>query len=251
MTKSEDSNSAKIKCKYCRDKGIKGGCPKCGKALDKIVVTNLQDTSGIVSDDVVVANIPAFYRGRVWDKNEVIQSHKDLDGKNQFNNFISQLDKVHRMFMEGNIPSSSAIIIAPRKFSKQIWANSCIQFGMQTGHKMLPVMSSNLIKVAMANMFDRPHSSVLKSIGYTIDDLMTADCLFVNIDTGWQHVNAYSLMDELMCMRSNFDRPTIFLSRFNIGELTKGDYNNTFKDAIDVGTDVNRLRYPVIIQCSN
>lgn len=248
---SVDSKPAvKIKCKYCRDKGIKGGCPKCNKVLDKIVVTTMQDVSGIVSDDVVVANIPTFYRGRVWDKNEIIQAHKDLDGKNQFNSFVSQLDKVHKMFMEGNIPSSSAIIIAPRKFSKQIWANSCIQFGMQTGHKMLPVMSSNLIKVAMANMFDRPNSQVLKNIGYTIDDLMTADCLFVNIDSGWQHVNAFSLIDELMCMRSNFDRPTFFLSRFDISELTKGDYKNTFKDAIDIGADVNRLRYPAIIQCS-
>jgi len=242
--------NVKIKCKFCRDKGIKGGCPKCQKALDKIVITQMQESDGIVTDEVTLANIPEFYRGRVWDKNELIQAHKELDGKNQFNTFVSQLSKVHSMFMEGTMPRSSAIIIAPRKFSKQIWANSCIQFGMQTGHKMLPVMSSNLIKITMANMFDRPGAQVLKNVGYTIDDIMTADCLFVNIDTGWQHINAFSLIDELMCMRSNFDRPTIFLSRFNIEEITKGDYNGTFKDAIDIGADVNRLRYPAIIQCT-
>lgn len=247
MSEVEDKVK-KIKCKFCRDVGKKGGCPKCGKQMDKIVVTSMQAADGIVTDEVTLANIPDYYRGRVWDKNELIQAHKELDGKNQFNTYVAQLDKIQKMFMEGKIPTSSIILIAPRKFSKQIWANSCIQFGMQTGHKMLPVMSSNLIKITMANMFDRPGSQVLKSVGYTIDDIITADCLFVNIDTGWQHMNAYSLIDELMCMRANFDRPTIFLSRFDIEELTKGDYNGTFKSAIDAGADVNRLRYPAIIQ---
>lgn len=239
----------KIECKFCRDKGKQGGCPKCGKHLEKIVETVMQKSDGIVTDEITLANIPEYYRGRVWDKNELIQSHKELDGKNQFSTFCTQLEKIQKIFQEGEIPNKSVILIAPRKFSKQIWANSCIQFGMKTGHKMLPVMSSNLIKVTMANMFDRPGSSVLKSIGYTIDDIITTDCLFVNIDTGWQHASAFSLMDELMCMRSNFDRPTIFLSRFNIEELTKNDYNGTFLKAIDAGSDVNRLRYPAIIQC--
>ena len=240
----------KVSCKYCRDKGIAGGCPKCGKVLDKLPVTVMQETSGIVTDEVTLANIPQYYRGRIWDKNELIANHKDIDGKAKFNNYIAQLDKLHKMFIDGSMPPGSAIIIAPRKFSKQIWANSCIQFGMKTGHKMLPVMSSNLIKVVLANMFDRPGASVLKQVGYTIEDIVTADCLFVSIDSGWQHMNAYSLMDELMCMRANFDRPTIFLSRFGIEELTKGDYNGTFKSALDASTDVNRLRYPVVIQCN-
>lgn len=247
---SEVENKVKkIKCKFCRDIGKDGGCPKCGKAMNKIAETVMQTSGGIVTDDIVLANIPEFYRGRVWDKNELVQAHKELDGKNQFMSYVSQLDKVHAMFMEGTIPNKSAIIIAPRKFSKQTWANSCIQFGMKTGHKMLPVMSSNLIKIAMANMFDRPYSSVLKDIGYNIEDIMTADCLFVSIDSGYQHAYAYSLMDELMCMRANFDRPTIFLSRFNIEELTKGDRDKSFQDAFDIGSDVNRLRYPALIQC--
>lgn len=239
----------KIKCKYCRDVGIKGGCPRCGKHIENIIETVVHGHNGIVTDDTVLATIPEYYRNRVWDKNELIQAHKDLDGKNQFMNFVTQLERIQTIFMEGKVPNKSVLIIAPRRFSKQIWANSCIQFGMKFKHKILPVMSSNLIKITMANMFDRPGASVLKSVGYNIEDIITADCLFVSIDTGWQHINAYSIMDELMCMRSNFDRPTIFLSRFNIDELTKGDYTKSFMSAIDSSSDVNRLRYPAIIQC--
>lgn len=248
MAKVEDK-IVKVKCKYCRDVGIKGGCPKCGKQKDKIIETVLQKEAGIVTDDITLSKIPEYYRGKVWDKDTLIMSHKDIDGRSEFNTFVNQMNKVHEIFMNGEIPNKSAIFVAPRKFSKQIWANSCIQFGLKTGHKMLPVMSSNLLKVAMANMFERPSSSVLAEIGYNVEDIMTADCLFVSIDSGWQHTRAYSLIDELMCMRSQLDRPTIFISRFGLEDLTKGDYNKTFRDAINMDSDANRLRYPVYIQC--
>ena len=94
-----EDKSKKVTCKFCRDLGIKGGCPKCGKQLDKIVVTPMHETGGIVTDEVTLATIPEYYRGRVWDKNELIKAHKDLDGKNQFNTYVSQLDKIQKLFM--------------------------------------------------------------------------------------------------------------------------------------------------------
>ena len=241
-------SNKKIVCKQCRDRGLKGGCPRCGKVLEDIPVTILQNKDGVVTDDMVIATIPIYYRGNVWNKNIVIDAHKELDGKNAFDKFVSQLDKIHNIFVDGKIPNKSAIIIAPRTFSKQTWANSCIQFGMKSGHKMMPVMSSNLIKRSMANMIEKPNNKFLENLGYNLEDILTADCLFVTIDSGWQHESAYAIIDEVMCMRSGFDRPTIFLSRFSIEELTKRDYNGTFNSAISASDDVNRLRYPAVIQ---
>ena len=252
MSELDTDKIIKPKCKMCRDRGLKCGCPKCGKVLEKIIITDMQKTDGVIENETVTSHIPSHYRGLVWDKNELIQSHPELDGKMDFNRFVSQLDKAHQGFMNGVMPKTSAIIIAPRRFSKQTWANSCIQFGIKTGHKMFPVMSSNLVRVAMANMFDQyREKSIIENFGYTIEDLMTADCLFISIDSGTQVGSSYKLIDELMTMRANFDRPTIFLSRHTLKELTRNDRYNTFASAIDKSSgNVNRLRYPSIMQCS-
>lgn len=239
----------KVGCKRCRDLGLEGGCPKCGKVKQFIPVTNLQTHDGLMdSNDKVIGSIPKYYIGLVWNKNELVSTHKEMDGKNKFNIYVEQLDKVHNIFIDGKVPNKSAIIIAPRKFSKQIWANSCIQFGMESGHKMLPVMSSNILKRTMALMTDRPRNNYLETLGYNIEDIITCDCLFVSIDGGWQRQSAYSLIDELIGMRAQFDRPTIFLSRYPIDELTKMDYGKTFNSIFDADSTVNRLRYPILIQ---
>ena len=48
--------------------------------LEDIPVTILQNKDGVVTDDMVIATIPIYYRGNVWNKNIVIDAHKELDG---------------------------------------------------------------------------------------------------------------------------------------------------------------------------
>lgn len=247
-----DTNENKVKkvgCKRCRDLGLDGGCPKCGKIKQFIPVSNIQKHGGLMdSDSKVIGSIPSYYVGLSWEKNQLVSSHKEIEGKNKFNIYVEQLCKIHDVFVSGKIPNKSAIIIAPRKFSKQIWANSCIQFGMKSGHKMLPVLSSNVLKRTLALMTERPRNNYLETLGYNFEDIITCDCLFVSIDSGWQRQSAYSLIDEVIGMRSQFDRPTIFISRFSIEEITKADYNKTFNSILDADNSVNRLRYPIVIQ---
>ena len=238
----------KVKCKRCRDMGVDGGCPKCGKILQHIPVTNLQASAGEFNNDGTLGNIPKYYIGLSWDKNELISTHKELEDRKHFNMFVERLDKLHNIFVGGKVPNKSVLLIAPRKFSKQIWANSCIQYGIKSGHKMLPVMSSNILKRTLSLMIERPKNSYLESLGYNIEDILTCDCLFVTIDSGWQRQSAYSLIDEVIGMRSQFDRPTIFMSRFPIDELTKMDYGKNFNSILDADNSVNRLRYPILIQ---
>lgn len=236
------------KCMRCRDKGLEGGCPKCGKNLKSVEMVVLNKHDGKMDDSNVLGTIPEYYRGKIWDKNIFMEYHNGDKDLSHVKHILSQMEKIHNIFINGKIPNKSIIMIAPKQYSKQIWAYSCIQFAHKNGYKVFPVMSSDLVKRVMTNMIEKQNSKFLKELGYNLEDILTADCLFVNIDTSWQRIQAYQVIDDLMCKRSNFDRPTIFLSRFGVDELCKADYDGTFKRSIVSDNTYNRLRYPAVIQ---
>lgn len=238
----------KIKCYTCRDKGLKGGCPDCRKVLGKIDVWKIRNPEGIVDAEKVKLSIPTYYIGREWDVNELKLHHKEMDGDNQFDKYCDQLSKIHNIFVNGSVPNKSAIIIAPKQFSKKIWAYSCIQFGIQSGYKMLPVLSSQLTHRTLTMFTESTKSKLLDMIGYSLGDILTADCLFVTIDSGFNVGESYKIIDELMSLRANMDRSTIFISKFSIPEMTRYDDKKSFKPFIDSDSDLNRLMYPIVIQ---
>lgn len=236
-------------CLYCRGKGLPGGCKHCGKVEGKIIIHKSQETAGVMDNSHVIDFIPDFNKGLEWDSVKLKESTGHLMHSQNFNIFVESLNKIHEVYKKGSIFNKSIIIIAPRKRSKQTWAYSCIQQGIAHGYKMLPVLHTNLLSVALANMFDKPKDqSVIKTFGYNLEDLMTADALFVSVDSGWQKRNAYQLISQLMCMRADFNKPTVFLSRYSLLEMSEGDRNHEFMDCITQDKNVNRLRYPVVLQ---
>lgn len=234
------------KCFTCRDGEIdlEGNCPECGRSYH---------TGGEPLKDVIVTEeynrlyIPKEYRGVVWDKEKLRQTHESLTGIDKhFEVFANSLEKIHNIFLEGRIPKNSMLIIAPRTFSKLTLAYSCLQLAYKHSYKIFPIMDTQQLKRFLTLSVERPTAPILKTYPFQYEDIMTADIMFLTISKGYDRNGSYEIVDQIIDMRSRMDKPTIIISRFSIKDMSGFDYFGRFASIIN--EHGQNKRYPTFIQ---
>lgn len=235
----------KPKCYRCRDKGEVGGCPKCGKIkgkADKVVKEQL------IKQDYDKMYIPKDYKGKVWRREVLDASKAELCREKKYLAFTEQLEKIHSMFLNGQVVNKSAIIVAPRTFSKMTWAYSCMQLAYKHGYKIFPIMDTAQMKRFVTIELERPNNNSFDIFKYKYEDLLMADVVFMTVSHGVSRYSAYETIDNIIDERSRMDKPTIVLSRYSCSEFCRFDTYKRFSSIIDKSGKEIGKRYPVFVQ---
>lgn len=231
-------------------------CPECGRE-PKTISLNLDR---MVNTDELVkkfegVDIPNNYHGIFWSKEQLEATHKDKlptrynpdsakPDDQLFVNYCSQLDKINRVFSDNRIPHKSAIIVAPAGYSKITFAYSCMQRALNAGFTVAPLLDTAEVKRALVLASENVHYKINKSITY--DDYIMSDVMFVTVTKLYCRNEAYQIIEELFDRRSRKGLSTIFLSRYELAELSKSDYTGNFQ-AITLDSN-DGFKYPAIIQ---
>ena len=234
-------------------------CPECGRE-PKVVSLNLDKKNN--ADELVrkfdgVA-IPNYYHGIFWSKEQLQAAHKDklpslFDKESNkpddqlFRHYCDQLDKINRIFSDNRIPHKSAIIVAPAGFSKITFAYSCMQRALNAGFTVAPLMDTGEIKRILILASENVHYRINKSMSY--EDFIMSDVMFVTVTKLYTKNEAYQIIEELFDRRSRKGLSTIFLSRYELSELSKTDASGNF-NAIELDSR-DGFKYPAVIQYRN
>lgn len=222
-------------CHTCGDLGKEGGCPKCGRTLQTVVVRQLEVSS--VSADI----IPIPYQGKLWVKPEVTGVTPP-----KFIEFDESLTKVHNLFLSGQILTFSLYIAAPVKYGKHNFAFSCMQTAAAQGHKVAPLLSTSdwrrLYKISQMNPFYKLYDR------YKWDQLVLMSVVFIMVDHSDERFDLVPLMKEILDTRARFNLATVFLSDYKLEELVPRWGSDQYSMIHNVDPERDMARYPVIIQ---
>jgi hypothetical protein len=241
-----------VQCYQCRDLGLRGGCPKCGKILGKVSISRVEDVEiDVESTNRIIGEIPSEYKGKLWKKEELINDHREQLGIPKFDIYVDQLDKVHSIFRGGKIPNKSAIIISPRTYSKMTWAYSCLQLARQFNYKIFPILDTDQMKRDLINWTNKPSGVYSKGLWYSYEDFLTADILFLTVSKGQTRQASFEVIDQVIDIRSRMDRPTFIISRFSLAEMSGYDRKNRFNSILDKSGKKFGCRYPIVVQLTD
>lgn len=236
-------------CYVCRGqydvRFLETPCPSCGSTYGMPEPEKLIENTEFVSKAKGLA-VPEGYLGRLWSRG-VLEKDKGDDSTNRyFQHFVGQLDKIHGMFESGLLPGKSALVVAPPRYSKAIWAYSCMQLALNKGFSVAPILDTIELKRLMVLAGERPTAKLYNKINY--DDYMTSDVVFVTVTKTEYALDAWKIVLEILDRRSRMGLPTFILSRYDIKSMSKWDYNNQFQHVVDFNGHENSLKYPVIVQ---
>lgn len=227
-------------CLTCRDQGLVGGCPSCGKEL---VVRKVQVE--LTPDMINKAAIPDYYVGNRWSKQTLIDSHKDILAVSVLEKYAETLDRMHRIFASGKIPDKSCIIISQHGMGKLVWAYSCMQEALKFNHSVVPILDNTQYKRLNLLSSDRMYSKALKQ-DYTIEDYNEADVMFMTIDPD-NFQGSYRTVESILSKRSRAGKPTFVLSRYTIEQMSIIDFSHTFSSTITANAMQDRNKYVLVI----
>lgn len=232
-------------CYICGGKGfVDKVCPSCGHEMRKKVIDFSQvDTEEFVKD-VKKLNIPSQYDGVTWD-GEVLRHYKTEDQNNtSFDKYISQLDKIHSVFVSGSLPQKSAIIISPVGYSKRVFAYSCMQRALLQGWTVAPVLDTMDLKRLFVLSADKPGYKLFGNVDY--DEYITSDVCFVEVTRLPQHMYAAPIIQEILDRRGRLGKSTFILSTYSLEEMSKYDSSGSFSAIKNQGI-VDNYKYPAVI----
>lgn len=232
------------RCFTCAGKGMKDGCPECGKTLEEIVTKKFIASA---SDGIAKAGaIPEEYINIAWDTNKLIQDKPDnVKNSDIFKRYVKQLEAVMQIFENGKIPNQSAIFIAPQQYGKRTFGYTCLKLAARNGFSIAPILDNTEIKRISVLSSDQYKSAYL--YGKTpIEDIVTADVLFMTIDMD-NFGTALRTVESLMDKRSRQGKSTFVLSRFTLEQMSLFDKDKTFKGLIEKTRQSNNKKFPAII----
>lgn len=225
-------------------------CPECGKQYGGNAATNLDDVDqNKFTSALEVLEIPKEYQKVKWSKARLLKDNKNKMSDQSFMRFVDQLDKCHAIFDQGQIPRTSAIVIAPPKMSKLTWAYSCMQLALANHHSVTWLLDTQELKRLVVLAGDKPHYKLYNKITY--DDYIMSDVCFITVTKTYARYEAYQVIMELLDRRARKGLPTFFISRFDLKQLSKNDYDNTFESIKDLEGNNNNYKYPAIVQWAN
>ena len=232
-----------MNCFRCRDKGLLGGCPNCGKTLEFSGNAAVSLTRDILDS----MNIPGYYQDMEWNPEALRQEFPELGTHRLFNMYIDQLDKVYRIFASGQLPRRSALIFAPSRRGKQIWAFSCMKHAIKHGYKVVPMLDTSEWRRLNIIATERAYIKDMSLYGCTMEDVVTADVAFLTVDKD-NFKGAYRAIESLLDKRQRRGKPTFVISRYSPEQISILDFEGTFKDAFDKTNRLNPMKYLGLIQ---
>lgn len=225
-------------------------CPECGKQYGGNSATRLEEIDSTKFNNALeVLEIPKEYQKVKWSKVRFMKDNEEKMKDMSFMRFAEQLDKCHSIFDKGSVPSMSAIIIAPPKLSKLTWAYSCMQLALANHHSVTWLLDSQELKRLIVLGGDNPKYKLYNKI--TFDDYVMSDVCFVTITKTYARYEAYQMIMELLDKRARKGLATFFISRFDLKQLSRNDYDNSFESIKDYEGNNNNLKYPAIVQWAN
>lgn len=233
-------------CYKCGDLGLPGGCPKCHKDSNKIVVPKKKEEKFI--RDITFKQVPSEYVGTVWNSSILLTNHPELDSNMNFKDYVNQLEKLHEKFKLGLLPKCSAYISAPSKMSKTILAFSCMQFALKNGFSVAPLIDTIELQRLITLCGENPKWKLYNYIDY--DSYITSDVLFFSVTKTERHTQAYRLVLEVLSRRSRLGLPTFIISKFSLKEIARDCYDCKINDIVDESLQLNPFKYPSIIEWS-
>lgn len=222
-----------MQCHNCGDKGLPGGCPKCG--LTPRAVSKMRLDRVIVPNDI----IPVSYQGVSWDS-----PTKD-DDPLKFKKFDASLSKVHDKFLCGEIPAFSMFISTPPKYGKNVFAYSCMQAALANRFSVAPLLSTSdwrrLNKVSQMNPFYKLYGK------YQWDTLISVDVVFLSIDHGDDRYDDIPLLKTILDTRAAFNLATFIISDYRLNDLVPKWNSNIYSIIHNDDPQRDMLRYPVVL----
>ena len=230
-----------MNCLTCRDVGLLGGCPTCGKTAQ--FSTEEREVPDEVLEDIA---IPSFYKGNTWSKETLLQTHGDITARAKFEHYATLLTKIHSIFSSGSIPEKSFMVVASPGMGKLTWAYSCMQEALKHGHSVVPIIDNTQFKRLNIISSDRMNSKFLKTNKYTIEDYLNADVMFMTIDPD-NFQSAYRTVSSVLNKRTRAGKPTFIISRYSLEQISLVDYTQQFPKDIQAKQQQDRNKYLVMI----
>lgn len=227
-------------CFYCGNKG----CDKCGINPDSLKVAPQKKEKFIRRAQF--SQIPEQYIGVVWNKDILEKSHPNLNNIN-FKEYCSRLDTMHNFFKDGLVPAVSAFIHAPSNMGKTILAYSCMQHALNKGIKVAPLIDTLELKRLLTLGGDNPSWKLYNYIDH--DNYITSPVCFVTVTKLDKHMEAYTVILELLSRRSRLGLPTFILSKFSLREISQNCIDSNYDSIIDERGNGDPYKYPTIIEC--
>lgn len=230
-----------MQCLTCRDKGMLGGCPSCGKTAQ--FSTEPREVSDEVLDAVA---IPEFYKGNKWSGQTLIDTHGDVTARAKLEQYAKMLTRIHDIFSSGSIPNKSFMVVSSPGSGKLTWAYSCMQEALKHGHSVVPIIDNTQFKRLSIISSDRMTSKFLKTQQYGIEDYLTADVMFMTIDPD-NFQTAYRTVSSVLNKRTRAGKPTFIISRYSLEQISLMDYTQQFTKDIQAKQQQDRNKYLVLI----
>lgn len=233
-----------FECIVCRDKGRKGGCPKCGR--ERPILANEFDEK-VSRKDLDDLSIPLHYYKNRWDKNILINDRADFSEDDMFINYVKQLDACYSMIDKGELPNISVLVTAPAVYAKTTWAYSCIIRAREYGYNVVPIIDTAQMRRMLVINSERP-TKENTYLGYSLSDYLDSDMLFLLVNRGTEYVYAYETIVNILDIRSRRSKPTLIISDKSLRELSAFDKNKNLYNLTQGGSNVDPYRYAVLIE---
>jgi hypothetical protein len=231
------------KCYRCGDKGEYGGCPECGKNLSMGGKGAVAVTTEILDKHI----IPHEYADVQWDTRILESTHQYKMGNPDFAEYCKQLEKIFRIYQQGEIPQQSAIIIAERGMGKMTLGYICMRYALSHGYTVCPMLDNTQIKRISELSSDRPTSYALYRQPY-IEDILYSDVLFMTVDKD-KYSTALRTIESIMDKRARVGNSTIVLTRFGLDVMSQFEKKGSYLTLQEPTRKFNNKKFPSIIQC--
>lgn len=223
-------------------------CPTCGrKPLISSMNLDMREDTEVLLQKIDKFGIPSKYHGIVWDAEILKHSFPDKENDFAFQHYVAQLDKIHRLFVEGTISPKSAIIIAPAGYSKMTFAYSCMQHALDRGLSVAPFLDTMELKRLLVLAGENPRYKLNGKIDY--DSYIMSDVLFVTVTKLGARQSSYEVIEELLDRRARKGLGTFVLSRFSLTEMSRRDESGEF-EALTTARSEDSFKYPAIVRYS-
>lgn len=215
-------------CRQCDGKGLDGGCPRCGLTPRTVISGRL--IPAVEDNDI----IPEYYKGKIWTKPNGSQLV-----------FDDNLDKVHNLFLKGELPKFSMFISAPPKSGKMLYAYSCMQAALVQKFKVAPLLTASDWRRVYRVSQMQPLFKLYRK--YRWDDLIIKDVVFIVIDDSEDRFDIISMLKTIYDSRATFNLPTFVISDYKVTELVSKFDSNDYNKIYNPSQERDYYRYPVIM----
>lgn len=233
-------------CYKCGNHGFKDKeCPVCGLKPNNLNLAGRVTAANTLMSTAKKIRVPDQYIGITWHKNSLMDTHSNLADNQLFIQYCTQLELLHQYFVNGKIPTKSGLIIAPPQFSKVTFAYSCMQFAIDNGLKVAPLLDTQEVKRLITLAAEKPGYYY---DGLSYEDYIFSDIMFITVTKTRYYEEAYQIIQEMLDKRSRKGLPTFFISRYSLDTLGAMDKTGNYQYIKDWNDCENSLKYPVIVE---